>query len=91
MPSGLDDEMEFCDGGTLQSVLYDDFVGNNFLPDNDELQATMGQLLNATAYMHARNVIHRDIKPANVMLSRSRSLTDGVLKAFWLKAFWLKG
>jgi serine/threonine protein kinase len=56
--------MEYCDGVTLADVVQT----YGPLPE-ETIAKIVGQLANAIAYAHSREIVHRDIKPSNVMLS----------------------
>lgn len=55
--------MEYLDGRTLRDRLSHDGT-----PDLAEAGAIMGQLVDAIAAIHDKDVIHRDLKPENIML-----------------------
>jgi serine/threonine protein kinase len=54
---------EFCEGGSLLSLLSDTSRYYEYLP-------IALDIANGMAYLHARQVIHRDLKPSNVLLTR---------------------
>jgi len=54
---------EFCEGGSLLSLLSDSSRCYEYLP-------IALDIANGMAYLHSRNVIHRDLKPSNVLLTR---------------------
>lgn len=54
---------EFCEGGSLLSLLSDATRYYEYLP-------IALDIANAMAYLHSRDVIHRDLKPSNILLSR---------------------
>lgn len=54
---------EFCEGGSLLSLLSDNTRYYEYLP-------IALDIANAMAYLHSRDVIHRDLKPSNVLLTR---------------------
>jgi serine/threonine protein kinase len=55
--------MRYTDGGTLSDV-----IASGPLPPQRAIRY-IGQVAEALAYTHARDIIHRDIKPANILLS----------------------
>jgi serine/threonine protein kinase len=75
--------MEYCDGGTLQSLCDE----RGPLPWSEVRQIAL-QIASALDYAHASGFLHRDIKPANIMLngrdkSRQAKLIDfGLAKQF---------
>lgn len=54
---------EFCEGGSLLSLLSDTTRYYEYLP-------IALDIANAMAYLHSRDVIHRDLKPSNILLTR---------------------
>ena len=54
---------EFCEGGSLLSLLSDSTRYYEYLP-------VALDVANGMAYLHSRNVIHRDLKPSNILLTR---------------------
>lgn len=54
---------EFCEGGSLLSLLSDHSRYYEYLP-------IALDVANGMAYLHSRNVIHRDLKPSNILLTR---------------------
>jgi hypothetical protein len=54
---------EFCEGGSLLSLLSDMSRYYEYLP-------IALDIANGMAYLHSRNVIHRDLKPSNILLTR---------------------
>jgi len=54
---------EFCEGGSLLSLLSDSTRYYEYLP-------IALDVANGMAYLHSRNVIHRDLKPSNILLTR---------------------
>jgi serine/threonine-protein kinase len=64
--------MEFCSGGSLESLLDDKG------PLGFELTFTiLGQVASALAAAHDAKIVHRDLKPANVLLVKK----DGYIRA----------
>lgn len=55
---------QFCEGGSLFSLLEDSRRYYDYLP-------IALDIANGMAYLHSRNVIHRDLKPSNIMLTGS--------------------
>uniref|UniRef100_A0A7S2Y8D6 Mitogen-activated protein kinase kinase kinase n=1 Tax=Entomoneis paludosa TaxID=265537 RepID=A0A7S2Y8D6_9STRA len=53
---------EFCEGGSLLSLLSDPRRYYEYLP-------IALDVANGMAYLHSRNLIHRDLKPSNILLS----------------------
>lgn len=53
---------EFCEGGSLLSLLNDTSRCYEYLP-------IALDIANGMAYLHSRNVIHRDLKPSNILLT----------------------
>jgi serine/threonine-protein kinase len=62
--------LEFAEGRTLSELLK-----SQFKFDAGHTRRILGQLAQAIAYAHSRQVLHRDIKPSNLMLG-----TDGNAK-----------
>jgi len=54
---------DFCEGGSLLSLLSDHTRYYEYLP-------IALDIANGMAYLHSRSIIHRDLKPSNVLLSR---------------------
>lgn len=65
--------MEYVDGTTLHSTLYEN-------GPFDELRAIgiMRQTLHALSEAHELGVVHRDLKPDNIMLTKFRGVDDFV-------------
>eukprot|EP00546_Thalassionema_frauenfeldii_P016151 CAMPEP_0178901634 /NCGR_PEP_ID=MMETSP0786-20121207/4144_1 /TAXON_ID=186022 /ORGANISM="Thalassionema frauenfeldii, Strain CCMP 1798" /LENGTH=815 /DNA_ID=CAMNT_0020572783 /DNA_START=823 /DNA_END=3268 /DNA_ORIENTATION=- len=57
---------EFCEGGSLLSLLSDTSRYYEYLP-------IALDIANGMAYLHSRSVIHRDLKPSNVLLMLGRA------------------
>ena len=60
---------EFCNGGTLDTLLST----KKILPEKEALNY-LAQLLDAFKELNKNNVMHRDLKPDNIFLS------DGMVK-----------
>jgi serine/threonine protein kinase len=56
---------DYCEGGSLLSLLVDSSRYYEYLP-------IALDIANGMAYLHSRNVIHRDLKPSNILLTRDR-------------------
>jgi serine/threonine protein kinase len=56
---------EYCEGGSLLSLMSDTARYYEYLP-------LALDIANGMAYLHSRQVIHRDLKPSNVLLTRDR-------------------
>jgi len=54
---------DFCEGGSLLSLLSDSRRYYEYLP-------IAMDVANGMAYLHSRSVIHRDLKPSNILLTR---------------------
>jgi len=54
---------DFCEGGSLLSLLADSKRYYEYLP-------IALDIANGMAYLHSRSVIHRDLKPSNILLTR---------------------
>lgn len=61
---------EYCEGGSLLSLLSDSSRYYEYLP-------IALDIANAMAYLHSRNVIHRDLKPSNILLTRDHRVKLG--------------
>lgn len=57
--------IDYCEGGSLLSLLVDSSRFYEYLP-------IALDIANGMAYLHSRNVIHRDLKPSNILLTRDR-------------------
>jgi len=55
---------EYCEGGSLLSLLSDTSRCYEYLP-------IALDIANGMAYLHSRNVIHRDLKPSNILLNNN--------------------
>jgi serine/threonine protein kinase len=64
--------VEYCNGGSLQSLL--DRAPNKRLPLK-QARELFSCLLDGLEYIHSQKIVHKDIKPDNLLLT-----TDGVLK-----------
>mmetsp|Transcript_4053 Transcript_4053/g.10331 ORF Transcript_4053/g.10331 Transcript_4053/m.10331 type:complete len:947 (-) Transcript_4053:1904-4744(-) len=53
---------EFCEGGSLLSLLSDSRRFYEYLPIALDIACAM-------AYLHSRSIIHRDLKPSNILLT----------------------
>jgi len=62
-------QMEYCEGGEL----FYRIVNKGYLSEM-EARVIITSLLDATAYLHDKQIIHRDIKPENILLSHSNDL-----------------
>ena len=58
-------EMEWIDGATLEERFRD------ARPDEGLFRKIAGELCDAVAYLHSRQVIHRDIKPSNILITHN--------------------
>ena len=54
---------DFCEGGSLLSLLSDASRYYEYLP-------IAMDIANGMAYLHSRSVVHRDLKPSNILLTR---------------------
>jgi serine/threonine protein kinase len=55
---------EYCEGGSLLSLLSDASRYYEYLP-------IALDIANGMAYLHSRAILHRDLKPSNVLLTRN--------------------
>lgn len=58
-------EMEWVDGMPLQERFRDG------KPDDALFRKIAGEICDAVAYLHSRQVIHRDIKPSNILITHN--------------------
>jgi len=60
--------MDYCNGGTLSSILtdYKLYFGRPF--SQEIIQHFMIQIVDGLKYIHSKNIIHRDIKLDNILL-----------------------
>lgn len=58
-------EMEWVDGTTLPERFRDG------KPDDALFRKIAGEICDAVAYLHSRQVIHRDIKPSNILITHN--------------------
>ena len=56
--------MEYIDG-----VRLDEFLESK--PSRQSRRKVLGQLVDALAYIHSKQVIHRDLKPSNILVTRN--------------------
>ena len=59
--------MDFIEGKTLETLLNEKAKAAGGV---ENLEKLMTQLVEALAYLHARNVLHLDLQPANIMLTQ---------------------
>ena len=63
-------EMPFCAGGNIV-----EYVGDR-QPGLPRVAMILSQVLDALAYIHAKNIIHHDIKPANILMTTTSRITS---------------
>jgi len=66
--------MDFCEGGSLESVGKKIKERNAIVGEKIAGRLAEG-VLQGLAYLHTKKIIHRDIKPSNILLSR-----EGIVK-----------
>jgi serine/threonine protein kinase len=59
--------LELVEGGELFDFVVD--RGCNGLPE-DSAREIFRQIVDAVAYLHAKNISHRDLKPENILLAK---------------------
>ena len=60
--------LEYCNGGSLHSYLYN-YIEKNGKPFPEDLvRYLMKQILNGVKILHERGIIHRDLKLNNILL-----------------------
>ncbi|KAF2664122.1 kinase-like protein [Microthyrium microscopicum] len=62
--------MEFCEGGSLDSV-YKECMRLSGRAGDKVLGKVADGVLNGLTYLHQHRIIHRDIKPSNILLCRN--------------------
>lgn len=78
LPTHVLIEMELMEGGSLKEVL-----ASRRLCDQD-CALVMKQVLEAVAYLHARDIVHRDLKPDNILFKCPDSLQSAKVTDFGL-------
>ena len=58
-------EMEWVDGVTLEERFRD------ARPDEALFRKIAGELCDAVAYLHSRQILHRDLKPSNILITHN--------------------
>jgi wee1-like protein kinase len=56
---------EFCNGGSLASLLQDRFLSEN------ELKTLLLHIAEGLKYIHSNNLVHMDLKAGNIFLART--------------------
>jgi len=63
--------MELIPGGQLKRLFkLKDEKGKPKTLTDEQASRVMKSLLQAVAYVHARDIVHRDLKPENILLMR---------------------
>ena len=66
-PSSFSLVMEFCESGTLSSLIDEHHEINVHIPE-DRIWEIVVQCLDALHHVHQLKIIHRDLKPENILL-----------------------
>ena len=73
--------MEYCNGGSLYTNLYD-YIKNYGQPFPEKLvQRIMKKILTGVNFLHQKGIIHRDLKLGNILLKYENELNKDIYSA----------
>lgn len=66
---GEDEEAVYIVQELIEGESFRQIIKNNGAIDDETIILWMGDVADALAYLHQKNIIHRDIKPTNIMVT----------------------